>query len=254
MGNKIRILIIEDDQEKRSEFKFAIQLHPRLELCGETGSEKEGLMLLSGGKTDVVILDLELTEGNGIRLAEQMRNMPIRQPFVVVTTNNASSSVLQYLRTEIQVDFVFQKTNISYTAEQVLDIIEKVYKYHNEPNPRSANEKEILKDRICQELHQMGFAPNYAGTDYLMDIFLFISDHPHDPIQISKVIYPMIAKKYHSDPANVERAIRTSIERVWNNTSLMTLTKYYPYNVENKNGRPSNGEFIHNMKLKFFGK
>lgn len=254
MGNKIQILLIEDDPSKRSEFKYAIQLHSHLELCGETGGEKEGLMLLRGGKADVVILDLELEEGNGVRLAEEMRNMPIRQPFVVVTTNTSSSSILQYLRTEIRVDFIFQKTNMSYTAEQVLDIIEKVYKYHNETNPRSANEKELLRERIYQELQNMGFSPNYAGTDYLVDIFLFIADHPHEQIQISKVIYPTIAQKYQSDPVNIERAIRTSIERVWNNTNLMTLTKYYPYDVNNKNGRPSNGEFINKMKLRFFGK
>lgn len=254
MGNKIRILLIEDDQLKRSEFKYAIQLHPKLELCGETGSEQEGLLLLKGGRSDVVILDLELEEGNGIRLAEKMRSLQIRQPFVVVTTNNCSSSVLQYLRTEIKVDFIFQKTNVSYTAEQVLDIIEKVYKYHGESNPRSADKRELLRNRIFQELQTMGFSPNYAGTDYLIDAFLFISEHLDESLQISKSIYPAVAKKYQTDPANVERAIRTSIERVWNHANLMTLSEHYPYDVENKNGRPSNGDFIRNMRLKLFGK
>lgn len=253
MEDKIQILLIEDNQEKRLEFNYQIQQHERLELCGETGSETEGLALLKNRNADVVILDLELEEGNGIQFAEEMRRLPIQQPFVVVTTNNCSSSILQYLRTELKVDFIFQKTNMSYTARQVLDIIEKVYKYHREPNPQMADEKEILKDRICRELQNMGFSPS-AGRDYLVEAFLFLAEHPDDSLQVSKVIYPAIAGHHRTDPANVERAIRTAIERVWSNSNLITLSKYYPYDVKNKNGRPSNGEFIANMRLKFFGK
>lgn len=253
MRDRIRILLLEDNQEKRLEFNYQIQQHERLVLCGETGSEKEGLKLLKNRDVDVVILDLELEEGNGIQFAEEMRKLPIRQPFVVVTTNNCSLSILQYLRTELKVDFIFQKTNMSYTARQVLDIIEKVYKYHSEPNPRVADEKEILKERIGRELQNMGFLPS-AGRDYLIEVFLFLAEHPDDSLHVSKIIYPEIAEHHRTEPANVERAIRTAIERVWSTSNLMTLSKYYPYDVKNKNGRPSNGEFIANMRLKFFGK
>jgi len=254
MKNKIRILLIEDNQDKRSEFKYCMKLHSNLELCGETGSEKEGIMLLKNKNADVVILDLELEEGNGIKFAEEMRSLPICQPFVVVTTNTSSTSILQYLRIELDVDFIFQKTNTSYTPEQVLDVIEKVYKYHTDSNPNTAKEMEILKDRIYRELQNIGFSTNYIGTDYLVESLLLIAEHPEESLPVSKVIYPTIAKKYHSDSSSVERAIRTSIERVWSNANLMTLSKYYPYEIENKNGRPSNGEFIAKMKLKLFGR
>lgn len=125
MNHKIRILLVEDNLDKRAEFRHSIHSHERLELCAETGKEEEGLNLLKTKTPDVVILDLELEEGNGITFAEKMRAMPISQPFVVVTTNNCSSSISQYLRYDLKIDFIFQKTNASYTANQVLDIIEK---------------------------------------------------------------------------------------------------------------------------------
>ncbi|MCI8327157.1 MAG: response regulator [Lachnospiraceae bacterium] len=254
MKDKIQILLIEDNQEKRLEFRTALQLHENMVLCGETGSEKEALSLLNNRVINVVILDLELEEGNGIRFAETMRGLSVPQPFVVVTTNNCSSSVLQYLRSELKVDFIFQKTNISYTAKRVLDIISKVYKYHQNPTQPVPDEKELLKNRIRSELQNMGFSLKHTGTDYLVDIFLFLSEHPDDSLQVSKIIYPAIAKSRHTDPANVERAVRTAIERTWDTANLMTLSQYYPYDVRNKNGRPSNGEFIAKMRLKFFGK
>lgn len=253
MKDKIRILLVEDNQEKRLEFHYQIQQNPHFELCGETGSETEGLKLLKNRNADVVILDLELEEGNGIQFAEKMRQLPIPQPFVVVTTNNGSSSILQYLRRELKVDFIFQKTNMSYTAKQVLDIIDKVYKYHSEPDPKLADERQIIRERALQELQNMGFPPS-AGRNYLVEAFSFLAEHPDDSLKVSKVIYPAIAGKYQTDPANVERAIRSAIERVWSSSSLITLSKYYPYDVKNKNGRPSNGEFIANMRSRFFGK
>ena len=180
--------------------------------------------------------------------------LDISQPFVVVTTNNCSSSISQYLRYDLKIDFIFQKTNASYTANQVLDIIEKIYKYHDTAPSPYEDEKIILRNHIQRELENMGFLSQYSGTDYLIATFMYIADHPDDSLQVSKVIYPMLARQYHSTPSNIERAIRLAIERVWTNTSIVTLSKYYPYEINNKNGRPSNGEFISKMKLKFFGK
>lgn len=254
MNHKIRILLVEDNLDKRSEFRHSIHSHERLELCAKTGKEEEGLNLLKTRTPDVVILDLELEEGNGITFAEKMRAMPISQPFVVVTTNNCSSSISQYLRYDLKIDFIFQKTNASYTANQVLDIIEKIYKYHDTAPSPYEDEKIILRNHIQRELENMGFLSQYSGTDYLIATFMYIADHPDDSLQVSKVIYPMLARQYHSTPSNIERAIRLAIERVWTNTSIVTLSKYYPYEINNKNGRPSNGEFISKMKLKFFGK
>lgn len=197
---------------------------------------------------------MELEEGDGLDFAKEMRKLPIRQPFVVVTTNTSSSSIFQYLRHEIRVDFIYQKSNSSYSAEQVLGIIEKVYKYHSNSRSCDADEKEQLRKRIYHELDNIGFPSSYAGTDYLAFSLLYISRHIDEPLLISKIIYPAVAKEFHTDASNVEKAIRTAIEHVWKNANLMTLSKFYPYEVENKNGRPSNGEFIRKMKLKLFGR
>lgn len=256
MNKKIRLLLIEDNLDRRLEFETCINFHRQFELCGKTGSEYEGIILLEKGITDVVILDLELEEGNGVQLAEKMRNLPIEQPFVVVTTNTCSESILQYLRKELKVDFIFQKTNLSYTPNQVLNIIEKVYKYHNntDRNLDRLQEKDILKKKILQELQNIGFNTSNIGTEYISEALLLLSENHNNSYQISKTIYPALAKQYNSNSANIEKAIRMSIERVWNSASLLQISKHYPYEVTNKNGRPSNGEFIDNMSLKLFGK
>ncbi|MFA9379055.1 MAG: sporulation initiation factor Spo0A C-terminal domain-containing protein [Lachnotalea sp.] len=253
MNRKIQILLIEDDPNRILEFQTCIHFHCKFELSGATGSELEGLKLLEKEIADVVILDLELEEGNGIQLAEKMRKLSIQQPFVVVTTNNCSESIQQYLRKELKVDFIFQKGNSSYTPNQVLNIVEKVYKYHSNDSLDELNETAILKKRILHELENIGFSTNYIGTEYITAALLLLSENQDKSYQISKTIYPALATQYNSDSSNIEKAIRMAIERVWSSSSLLQLSKYYPYEVNNKNGRPSNGEFISNMKLWLFG-
>jgi two-component system response regulator (stage 0 sporulation protein A) len=256
MNSKIQLLLVEKNLDRRLEFKTCINFHSQFELSGETALEQEGIKFLEQGNTDVVVLELELDEGNGIHLIEKLRKLSIKQPFVVVTTNTCSEAILQYLRKDLKVDFIFQKTNLSYTPNQVLCVIEKVYKYHNnsDGNLFRLKEKDILKKRILQELQNIGFSTYNIGTEYIIAALLLLSDSQNTSFQITKTIYPALANQYQSNPSNVEKAIRMAIEHVWNNAGLLQISKYYPYDVSNKNGRPSNSEFISNMKLKLFGK
>ena len=251
-NSKIKILLIEDDIEKRLEFKSQLPFYPAYEICGETGSEKEGLLLINNA--DIVILDLELKEGNGISFAEKMRKLPILQPFVIVTTNICSESIHQYLRNELKIDFIYQKTNIGYSANRIFDIIEKVYKYHQYAKPQKISEKEQIKKLIYLELHNMGFPSNYIGTEYLAYALLYLAEHKGEPLQVTKSLYPTVAQNYNTESVNVEKSIRTVIEKVWSTANLLTLSRYYPFEVKNINGRPSNSEFLTNMATKMFGR
>ncbi|WP_099467914.1 sporulation initiation factor Spo0A C-terminal domain-containing protein [Konateibacter massiliensis] len=254
MNSKFKILLIEDNLDRRKEFQTCIHFHQNFELYAETGSEKEGLRLIEKGNIDVVILDLELEEGNGIHLAEKMRMLSIEQPFTVVTTNNCSDAILQYMRKELKIDFIFQKINSSYSPNQVLSVIDKVYKFHKTKGVAGLEEKELLKQNILKELQNIGFGTQHMGTEYIAAALLLLSENQDNHYQISKTIYPALAKQYNTDPSNIEKSIRTAIERVWSTSTLLRLREYYPYDVDNKNGRPSNGEFIAHMKLRLFGK
>ena len=61
---------------------------------------------------------------------------------------------------------------------------------------------------------------------------------------VTKVLYPEVAKRYHTTPSRVERAIRHAIEVAWDRGDLETLQKYFGYTVSNVKGKPTNSEFI----------
>ena len=61
---------------------------------------------------------------------------------------------------------------------------------------------------------------------------------------VTKVLYPEVAKRYHTTPSRVERAIRHAIEVAWDRGDLETLQRFFGYTVSNTKGKPTNSEFI----------
>ena len=62
--------------------------------------------------------------------------------------------------------------------------------------------------------------------------------------QITKQLYPDLAKKYKTTPSRVERAIRHAIEVAWNRGQLETVEAIFGYTVNSNKGKPTNSEFI----------
>ena len=62
--------------------------------------------------------------------------------------------------------------------------------------------------------------------------------------QITKQLYPDLAKKYKTTPSRVERAIRHAIEVAWNRGRLDIMENVFGYTVDANKGKPTNSEFI----------
>ena len=62
--------------------------------------------------------------------------------------------------------------------------------------------------------------------------------------QITKQLYPEIARKYHTTPSRVERAIRHAIEVAWGRGQSDTVERIFGYTVSATKGKPTNSEFI----------
>jgi two-component system response regulator (stage 0 sporulation protein A) len=61
---------------------------------------------------------------------------------------------------------------------------------------------------------------------------------------ITKILYPSVAKAYKTTTSRVERAIRHAIEVAWDRGDVDTLNAYFGYTVQSSRGKPTNSEFI----------
>ena len=62
--------------------------------------------------------------------------------------------------------------------------------------------------------------------------------------QITKVLYPEIARKYQTTSSRVERAIRHAIEVAWNRGNIDAIDDIFGYTINASKAKPTNSEFI----------
>lgn len=67
-----RILIVDDHPLIRVGLSSLIEAEADLQVCGETGKMSEALDLVRTSKPDVAIVDLSLTDGNGLELVKRL--------------------------------------------------------------------------------------------------------------------------------------------------------------------------------------
>ena len=90
-----RILLIEDSAALSRRLVDLLSEPGRISVTGQAASQAEALMRLREASYDVLVVDIELAEGNGVAVIRQVRQLypPDAQPVVVVLTNYASDFV-----------------------------------------------------------------------------------------------------------------------------------------------------------------
>ena len=94
-GGGRRILLIEDSAVLTRRLVDLLSEPGRVEVAAQAATQAEALLRLREAGFDVLVVDIELAEGNGVAVIRQARQMypPEAQPLIVVLTNYASDFV-----------------------------------------------------------------------------------------------------------------------------------------------------------------
>lgn len=253
----VRVMVVEDEAEVLEEYRALIGKRSMLQLVAETDNQDEALQLLENIPVDALILDLELPQGSGILLLEQLQRMQIEKPFIAVVTNVVSKVIYDTIR-KMGVDYICAKGDPNFSLDVPLSIIEISAPYRKTreqanaivKNLNTRTKMEAYRKSIKFELYRMGFPTKILGTSYCMEGMLYLAMSEQTEISMTKEVYPYIASKYKTNAKNVERGMRNAIEKVWTEQDVEKLRELYPYAWNLKTGRPTNTEFLHNMVQK----
>lgn len=166
----MKVLLVEDDEIECAIYKEIIKNKEDIKLVDSTNSSKEAIKYVKNYKPDAVILDLELTngEGSGFEFIEDLKKLKLnKRPKIVVTTNIYSDSVYNFLHKN-KVDFIFYKNQVNYSHNNVLNILLLLNEYE-EPNKLEKieldnnSENEKLSNLINNELDLIGVASHLKG-------------------------------------------------------------------------------------------
>lgn len=101
-----------------------------------------------------------------------------------------------------------------------------------------------LESEITELLHEIGIPAHIKGYMYLRTAILETYLNVDFLGQITKVLYPEIAKRYSTSASRVERAIRHAIEVAWNRGNIDAIDDIFGYTISASKAKPTNSEFI----------
>ena len=101
-----------------------------------------------------------------------------------------------------------------------------------------------MKQDVTKIIRDLGIPAHIKGYQYLREAIMMAVEDIESVSAITKVLYPSIAKKFHTTSSRVERAIRHAIEVAWDRGDVDVLNSYFGYTIQNSRGKPTNSEFI----------
>lgn len=250
MANSVvTILLVEDDVNECKIYKNIAKNNNKIKFVSITNSSTKALEDVEIYNPDAVILDLELTdgEGSGFDFIEAMKDLPKnRIPKIIVTTNVHSNTVYDYCHSN-NIDFVFYKKQKNYSQENIINtlILLKDYKTQTVNSIVELDDnklEETIINKINKELDLIGAGTHLQGRKYLADAIRFIIQSGDDSKM--SIIQHLVAK-YKKSSSTISRAMQNAILHAWRITAIEDLTKYYTARVNYETGIPTPTELIY---------
>lgn len=107
-------------------------------------------------------------------------------------------------------------------------------------------EKEPKDKKYCvtRVMVELGMPAHLRGYHYLREGICMSMENMELVGSITKLLYPEIAKRYHTTDVKVERAIRSVIEIGWERGNEGVFEDIFGYSRMHGRQRPTNSEFI----------
>ena len=131
----------------------------------------------------------------------------------------------------------------NYTADDICKIILDDIRSGKAAKRSSAADISSIRSAF----KELCITPNYVGYKYLIDSVEIILSKQEENLSLTKLIYPVIAKKYNVSACSVERSIRTAINSSWDKIPDTALIKYFGIYAVTPEFKPSNSRFIYGV-------
>lgn len=253
MKEKIKILIADDNIEYSSNLSSHLNEESDMEVIHICRDGQEALDKIKELKPDILLLDVIMPHVDGIGVLESLHENHISIPITImlsavgqdlITSQAINLGAKYYILKPFEIDVLIKRIRELTTMPQTNQIqipsnIKNQYITTNTTNVTSN-----LEIMVTNVIHEIGVPAHIKGYQYLRDGIMMVVDDIEIINQITKQLYPDLAKKYKTTPSRVERAIRHAIEVAWGRGQLDTVNSIFGYTISSNKGKPTNSEFI----------
>ena len=233
MDNKIKIVLTDTSEDARKGLWEALERTGRFDLVGSTGDGSEALRIVEEAKPDLLVLDLILPGLDGLGVLRRLDSQD--RPTVLAMSTIATQEVVAEAGRLGAAMFISKPYNESALVENLIRLADSCEPPLHIPG---------LEELVTSIIHEVGVPAHIKGYQYVREAIMITVEDMEVINSVTKVLYPEVAKRYHTTPSRVERAIRHAIEVAWDRGDLETLQRFFGYTVSNAKGKPTNSEFI----------
>lgn len=245
MNNDVlKLIIAEDGQELMEIMEDYLSSKEEIRLISKVTDGEELLNTLRVTKCDVLLLDIFMPNCDGIKVLEELR---LRKDFyhvpknIIVITAFANEKIMKrvadlganyFIVKPINFDYLF---NIITSLKEPIIEAQSTYKLTNEAD---------LDTEITTLLHEIGVPAHIRGYLFIREAIKMVYNRIDILGNITKVLYPEIARKFNTTSSRVERAIRHAIEVSWVRGNVDSISEIFSYTISYNKAKPTNSEFI----------
>jgi two-component system response regulator (stage 0 sporulation protein A) len=101
-----------------------------------------------------------------------------------------------------------------------------------------------LEQAVSDFMLELGIPAHLRGYQYLRSAVLMCVEDMELVGSVTKLLYPDLAKLYHTTDQKIERAIRNAIEVSWGRGNSELFEQLFGYSNTDGYSRPTNSEYI----------
>lgn len=253
---KLKIVITDDGKELVGTMTNFFEKQENFKVVGTFNDGASLLNSLRVLNIDILLLDIFMPAIDGIKVLQELRDNPDKYNVpktIIVMTAFAGESVIKKVA-EYGVDYLLIKP---VNFNNLIDIIRDIKINKNNLSIKSTTtsfKSSITKIRRSNEfdlerelttlLHEIGVPAHIRGYLYIREAIINVFNSIDMLANITKKLYPEIARKFNTTSSRVERAIRHAIEVAWVRGNIDLISEIFSYTISYHKSKPTNSEFI----------
>ena len=258
MNEKIRVLVADDNREFSATLVNYLSNESDMEVVAVARDGNEAYENIINTKPDIAILDIIMPHLDGLGVLEKLNESNMeKKPMCIILSAVGQDKITQKAISLGAQYYIVKPFDISVLVKRIKEI--KYYQPTQLKNnyisreikaqyidiaPEDKKNEENLEALVTNVIHEVGVPAHIKGYQYLREAIIMVVNNIDVINQITKQLYPDIAKKYGTTPSRVERAIRHAIEVAWGRGQTETVESIFGYTVSAAKGKPTNSEFI----------
>ena len=238
---KVKMLVVDDNVLLLDALKEYFNGSNCIDIKYTACDGEEAINILEkNNDIDMVLLDIIMPKKDGIYVLEEMRKRGINKK-VIVETSYDTEDIIHMVGRMGASYFISKPYDMKNLENRIISLsdlsdpdIGKIVSFVD------GN----LQLTITKMLHELGIPSHIKGYSYIREGITLLYDDPKMIGNITKKLYPELARRYNTTTSRVERAMRHAIEVGWTRSDWKFTEDLFGQSVDFDKAKPTNSEFL----------